>query len=237
VGSDKSVADFTPEQQAAIDAAVAEQVEGLKKNQNELLKESKAAKAKLAAYDGVDPEEYKKLKQAAEEAERKRLQGEGDFKQLEQQLVKKYEGLLEQERGSVSRMRSAMEKHLIDSAALSELAKVSDSPKLLLPHIRGRMKVVEHDGEFHARIVDDSGNIRVGKGQGSSPMTLSELIEEMKSDKEFAPAFRGTGSSGGGATKSTGGAGGSRTIAAHDNAGFLANLESIAKGEVTVTGL
>jgi hypothetical protein len=81
VGSDKSVADFTPEQQAAIDAAVAEQVEGLKKNQNELLKESKAAKAKLAAYDGVDPEEYKKLKQAAEEAERKRLQGEGDFKQ------------------------------------------------------------------------------------------------------------------------------------------------------------
>jgi hypothetical protein len=130
-----------------------------------------------------------------------------------------------------------MEKHLIDSAALSELAKVSDSPKLLLPHIRGRMKVVEHDGEFHARIVDDSGNIRVGKGQGSSPMTLSELIEEMKSDKEFAPAFRGTGSSGGGATKSTGGAGGSRTIAAHDNAGFLANLESIAKGEVTVTGL
>lgn len=235
MGSDESVADFTPEQQAAIDAAVQEQVEGLKKNQAELLKESKAAKAKLAAYDGIDPEEYKKLKTAAEEAEKKRLQGEGDYKQLEAQLVKKYEGLLEQEKGVSGRYRSAVEKHLIDAAAAQELAKHSDSPKLLLPHIRSRMKVVEQDGEFHARIVDESGNVRVGKGQGSSPMTLSELIEEMKQDKEYAPAFRGTGSSGGGATKSTGGAGGRRTISISELV-LGDNAKKVAAGEVEVVG-
>lgn len=48
--------------------------------------------------------------------------------------------------------------------------------------------------------------------------------------------FEGTGSSGGGASKSAGGAGGgARNIAANDGAAFLANLEGIAKGKVTVS--
>lgn len=225
--------------QDEFDAAVAERIaaetEGLKKNQKELLQEAKAAKARLAAYEGIDPEEHKRLKQAADEAERKRLQGEGDFKALEAQLVKKYEGELDKERGISKGMRSAMEKHLIDSAAIAELAKVSDSPRLLLPHIRSRMKVVEHDGEYVARIVDESGSVRIGKGSGSTPMTLSELVEEMKQDKEYAPAFRGTGSSGGGATRSTGGASGAvGNIASTNSQDFLNNLDRIRKGEVTI---
>lgn len=226
---------YTDEQ---IDALVAEKVTeataGLKANRDELAKEAKQAKARLANYDGVDPEKYKQLLAASEDAERKRLQGEGDFKQLEAQLVRKYEGMLETEKGVSTRYRMAVERHLIDSAAVSELAKHSDSPRLLLPHVRSRMKVVEQDDEFHARIVDEHGNIRVGKGQGSTPMTLAELVEEMKSDREFSLAFRGSGSSGGGASKSTGGAGGKRTIAATDDAAFIKYAKEIASGEVEV---
>lgn len=227
---------YTQEQfDAALAERLAAETEGLKKNQKQLLDEAKQAKARLAAYDGIDPEEHKKLKQAAEEAERKRLAGEGDWKALETQLVKKYEGEIEKERGERGKMRSALEQYLIDREALSELAKVSDSPKLLLPHIRSRMKVVEQDGAFHARIVDETGNIRIGKGQGSSPMSLSELVEEMKQDKEFAPAFRGTGSSGGGATRSTGGAGGNAgRIASTNSPDFLAQLAGVASGKTKV---
>jgi hypothetical protein len=226
---------FTQEQ---VDALIAErlasEVAGLKSNQAELQKEAKAAKAKLASYEGIDPEEHKRLKSAADDAERKRLQGEGDFKQLEKQLVTKYEGELEKERTVSTRYRSAVEKNLIDAAAATELAKHSDSPTLLLPHVRGQMKVIEQDGEFHARIVDGQGNVRIGKGQGSSPMTLPELIDEMKSDKNFALAFRGTGSSGGGAAKSNGGAGGVRTVAAGDKKAFIDNVEAIATSKVEV---
>lgn len=223
-----------PYTQAEIDAIVAEQVDGLKRNRDELAKEAKSAKAKLAAYEGIDPERHKQLEADAAEAERKKAAAEGDFKQLEAQLVKKYEGEKEVLSGEVKRMRTSMEKNLIDAAAATELARHSDSPRMLLPHIRSQMKVVEADGEFYARVVDENGNVRIGNGQGSSPMTLPELIEEMKQDKEFAPAFRGTGASGGGATKSNAGSGGSRVVTAGDNSAFLANLEDIAKGKVNV---
>jgi hypothetical protein len=226
---------YTDEQ---VDALVAERLaaetDGLKKNQAELRRETAAAKAKLAAYEGIDPEEHKKLKSAAEDAERKRLQGEGDFKQLETQLVTKYEGALEKERTVSRGYRAAVEKNLIDAAVATELSKHSDNTRILMPHVRSRMKVVEQDGEFFARVVDEAGNVRIGKGQGSSPMTLSEFVDEMKLDKDFAVAFRGSGSSGGGAVKPSGWAGGVRTIAADDNKAFLDNLADIAAGKVEV---
>ena len=63
-----------PEVVAAIKAEVEKETAGLKGNRDELLKEAKAAKAKLAAYEGIDPEEHKRLKAAADEAERRMLQ-------------------------------------------------------------------------------------------------------------------------------------------------------------------
>ena len=135
-------------------------------------------------------------------------------------------------------MQRAMESHLIDAAAANELARHSDTPRLLMPHVRAMMKVVKEEGQFVSRIVDPAtGTVRIGKGQGTTPMTLSELIDEMRSNPEYAPAFRGTGSSGGGASKSvaSGGGGGSKTIAAGDQQAFMANLADIASGKITVS--
>jgi len=225
--------------QEELDAILAEKVgelDGLKRNQAEAIKEAKAAKAKLAGYEGIDPEEFKRLKQAADDAEKKRLAGEGDFKALEAQLVKKMADQEAAHTVTTQRYRGAIEQHLIDAEAVRELAQHSDSPGLLLPHVKSQMKVMEEsDGKFVARVVDASGNVRIGKGAGAAPMTLPELMEEMKADKTFAPAFRGSGSSGGGATRSTGGAsGGVATIAAGDKKGFIDNVEAIAKGKVNV---
>ena len=91
-------------------------------------------------------------------------------------------------------------------------------------------------------IVDQDGNVRIGKGQGSAPMTLTELMDEMKQDKQFALAFKGTGSSGGGAAKSSGGTAGGNVsrIAAPANGllgkDFIQNLDGLSKGTVTLDG-
>lgn len=232
------MAEIKFESEEAFNAAVAERIAaetaGLKTNKDEVLKELKAARAKLAAYDGVDPEEHKRLKTAAEEAERKKAAAEGDFKSLEQQLVTKYEKQIAAEQAEKARYAKAMEQHLIDAAIAQELAKHSDTPKLLMPHLKAQVKVQEVDGEFVARVVDAQGTVRIGKGQGSSPMSIAELVEEMKTSDEFAPAFRGSGSSGGGASKSSGSAAGARVVPAGDNAAFLANLDGIAKGTTKV---
>src|SRR5262249_7514129 len=119
--------------------------------------------------------------------------------------------------------------------AIAELAKHSDTPELLLPHIKTQMKVFEQDGEFVARVVDPTGNVRIGKGAGAEPMTLGELIDEMKQHKSYAVAFRGSGSSGGGAGKSSGGgAGNPKSIPVGDGAAFMKNIGAIRKGQITV---
>ena len=224
--------------QAEFDTMLAEQMTGLKAKTDELLSETKRAKAQLKDFEGFNPGEFKKLKEAADQAERDRATAAGDFKALEQQLVSKYESSLKAADQEKSDMQRAMESHLIDAAAASELARHSDTPRLLMPHVRAMMKVVKEDGQFVSRIVDPStGTVRIGKGQGTTPMTLTELVEEMRSNPEYAPAFRGTGSSGGGAPKSaaSGGGGGPKTIAAGDQAAFMANLLDIASGKVTVS--
>lgn len=221
--------------QEEVDQLFAEREAGLKANRDEALKEAKAAKARLAAYDGVDPEKYKQLVQAAEDADRKKAAAEGDFKALEKQLVDKYEGEIQKREGTIKQYRGALESYLIDAEASRELAQHSDSPGLLLPHIRSRMQVIEQDGQFVTRIVDPAtGQVRIGKGQGSSPMTLTELVEEMKTDKTFALAFRGTGSSGGGASKSTASSGGKQVIASTHDPAFIQNLQEVASGKVEV---
>ena len=81
------------------------------------------------------------------------------------------------------------------------------------------------------------GTVKRDDFRGIAGRTLTELVEEMRSNPEYAPAFRGTGSSGGGAPKSaaSGGGGGPKTIAAGDQAAFMANLLDIASGKVTVS--
>lgn len=227
---------FTKEQ---VDALIAERIaaetEGLKRSQKELLAEKKAAQAKLAALpEGFDPEEFKALKAEKEARERKKATDEGDFKSLEAQLVTKYETQIQAEQAEKKRYAAAMERHLVDSALAQELAKHSDSPKLLMPHLRSHLKVMEVDGEFVARIVDAAGNVRIGKGQGSSPMTIAEFAEEARSNAEYGPLFRGSGSSGGGASKSASSAGGQSVIPAGDNVAFIANVDNIAKGKAKV---
>lgn len=206
------------------------QLAGVKAKNAELLAAQKRLDAALKAFEGIDPEEFKNLKTAAEKAEREKQEGAGNWKALETQLLKKMEDERTAWDGERKKLRGALDNHLIDAAALAELSKHSDAPTLLLPHIKRQMQVIEQDGQFHARIVDNQGNVRIGKGAGSAPMTLAELMDEMRQSNDYALAFRGTGSSGGGANRShpslpPG------TIAA-DGQSFLANLKEIREGKV-----
>ena len=213
------------------DAVVAER-DAAKAHNGQLFKEAKTAKDALKNYDGVDPTRYKQLEDAAAEAERKRAAGEGDWKALEGQLTKKLTDTESAAKVREQALLGSLGEVLVDREAISELAKHSDSPRLLLPHVKKHMRMVEQDGKFVARIVDGDGNVRIGKGSGSEPMTLAELIDEMKGEQDFAPAFKGSGSSGGGASRSTAGGGGvvTRMSRRDPNAFKGENLKKISDG-------
>lgn len=220
--------------ESALAEKIAEANKGLEQNRNAALAEAKKAKEALKQFDGIDPEEYRSLKEAREAAEREKQEAAGNWKALEEQLLKKHSDSEARWKNEEKRLRQALDDYLIDAEATRELAAYTESPDLLLPHVKRHMRVIEQDGRFASRIVDANGNVRIGKGEGSAPMTLSELLDEMKQDKRYALAFKGTGSSGGGASRSAAGGGGQK-IAADDNASFIGNLDAIASGKMKVS--
>jgi hypothetical protein len=228
-----------PEVKELIEAAAKkladEQSVGLKANRDEILAEKKRLEKKLRDLDGVDPEEFRALKAAAEEAEKKKAAAEGNWKQLEQQLIDRHTKELGKRDVREKALTAALEEELIDAAATRALASEKGAVDLLLPHVAAQMAVVEEDGRFVAVVVDDNGTPRLSEnGKAGSRMTVNELVQEMKANERFGRAFEGTGASGSGAAKSEAGGGTVRVIPSGDDKAFLANLDKIAKGEVTV---
>lgn len=222
---------FTKEQVAEL---VAAEVAGLKANNATLLQEKKRLADLAKKYEGLDPDAARNALQAAEEAERKRAEMAGDWKSREAQLLEKFNKDISSKDTAITTYRSALERRLVDSEAVAAIAAAKGAPKVLLPHVKAQTKVVEEDGEFVVYVVDGKGNPRIGDAKGS-PMTIAQLVEEMKQDPDFARNFEGTGSTGGGATKSSGGAGGAvRQIASTNSSDFLAHLTDIASGKTTV---
>lgn len=213
---------------------VTEQNAALEANRNQLLTEAKAAKKALEAYKGVDPAKYRELEAAAAEAERKQAEATGDWKTREAQLLTKHQQEVDARETRIKTLSGALERRLVDAEATSAIAEAKGSPKVLLPHIKAHVRVIEEDGEYVVQVVDTKGNPRIGDSKGN-PMTIAQLVEEMKQDPEFARNFEGTGSSGGGATRSTAsGGGGSVRIIAAGSKWSQADLEDINSGKAIV---
>ena len=224
---------YTQEQ---VDAMVAERLaaetEGLQKSQKQLLAEAKAAKAALKSYEGIDPDEHKRLKTAAEEAERKKAAAEGDFESLKKQLVEKHGTEISAKDAQIAKRQTALEKRLVQAELTAAIVRHKGDPDLLLPHGAKFVRTREIENDFEAFVVDEAGQPRFADGKGT-PMTFDDLVTQVLIPK-YPRAFDGTGSSGGGASKSAASGGGPRVISAGDNAAFLANLPKIASGEVVV---
>ena len=216
----------------ALDADGVEDVTGLKR----ALKAARAeaARAKQRTPEDFDPDRWEQLQAMEEEFQKGKLSDKQreEFDNLKRQLQDQHKKELAKYEDQLAQVRQALHKELVTSRATQALADAKGSVRMLLPHIERSAKVIEQDGKFVPVIVDDDGHTRIG--EGGNNMTFDEMVSEMRANKDFAGAFEGTGSSGGGAVRSAAGGGGRNVVAAGDNDAFLANLESIAKGEVEV---
>lgn len=102
--------------------------------------------------------------------------------------------------GKVASMQKTLEKYLVEKSAISALAAAKGSAELLLPHVQGKVKVVEDGEEYVVRVLDASGDYR-GDGRGGF-MTVEDLVAEMKQSKTFAAAFE-SDNQGGSDTRTT----------------------------------
>lgn len=204
--------------------------DALKANRDEALSEAKKAKRALQNYDGVDPEEFKRLKAAADEAETKRAAAAGDFETLKKQLVDNHTKEIGAKDTKIGKLTKALERRLIQAELTKAIAAKKGDADLLLPYAERFARTKETDDDFEAYLVDAAGNQRFSDGQ-ATPMTFDAFVEQELMTK-FPRAFDGTGSSGGGASKSNAGSGGAKRFIASSE--IPNHLEAVLSGEVEV---
>lgn len=215
--------------QEELDAIIAErvgEVDGLKANTKKALDEVKAARAKLAAYDGLDPDEAKSWKTKLTELEQQR---KADAAGITAETLAKM------------RQETAAEFDKKFGPVVEENAKL----KTEIRGLRLDDRVKAHMGKAGVRaeridalyrltsdrfdLTDDNEPMLKGSTKEVPKYIAEELV------KEYPEFFAGSGSSGGGATKSAGGAGRTEPIRiSNDPASLLANIDALAKGDVTV---
>jgi hypothetical protein len=161
---------------------------------------------KLKKFEGYDADEYKRL-QAVEDKVKK--QAEIDRTEFDRQFTEaseQYKGQIKLLEEKIGKQAADLERALIDGQATRDIVSAGGSPELLLPHVRDHMKVQEVNGQHKALIIGEDGTPRLKKGatQTTDYLPLSDWIEELKENKQFAGAFAGTGASGGGATPPSG---------------------------------
>ena len=172
-------------------SVVEKETAGLKSKLDELLDETKKAKAKAK-------EEQNAAVRAAEEAARKA----GDVDAIEKSWSAKYEKDLGEARGEAEALRAMVGKLTAGSAAKGIAAEmaIKGSETVLEQILSPRLKTEFKDGEARVVVLDRDGK--------PSASTLDDLRKEISGDAALKPILSGTNGSGGGAAGASGGGGG-----------------------------
>lgn len=188
--------------------------------------EAKAAKEKLRAFDGVDPEEAKTLKQRYAELEQQKKAEKAGITSA--QLDKMRSEIAADYESKYAPIKSTAEKLAQENRSLKLDTKIKDFMG------KNGVRAERIDALFRLTSSDydlTEDGVPMVKSKMGTP--VEKYIAEDLS-KLYPEFFVGTGSSGGGASKSTGGAGGVKTVQQGDQAAFMANLKGIADGTVKV---
>lgn len=187
----------TDEEKAALRTLLDEETTGLKAKRDELFAKLK----EFDAFKDIDPEEYKKLKKQADDAEAEKLKIAGNWEAREKQLLDAHKKELDARDAKIATLSTSLEENVLKATAVQAIAAEKGSSTLLMPHVRSRTKL---DDSGNPVVVDDQGNIRID-AQGK-PLTIPALIAEMKADvATFGRAFDGSGIGGAGSNPGQGG--------------------------------
>lgn len=229
----------------SVDGLALENVSGLKTTLEKLRASERKLTSDLAAalsdYDGIDAEAARTALAKMDEVKNwnKDTKVKEAIEANKRDLIKQHDAKVSELTGKLETMTGQLHEAVVTSKILEALQAEKGNVELLLPHVKASVKMKEgSDGKFYPEVVGDNGDPRVGDTAGN-PMTILQKVQEMKTQKAFAPAFDGvqsTGSGGGG----TGGSGtqntvqGKGVVVAENNLLQVDDLEKVATGETTV---
>lgn len=178
-------------------------VKGLKSALGKERQTARDLKKIVDAFEGTDPAEFKK---ALAELETYRS-GSTDEKvkakidAAVKQVTDKYNKEVADKDKENKTLSSQLEEMLVTNEATKALTELGagTAAQLLLPHVKSKVKVAKQDGKFVVQVIGADGAPRISTASGNTgPMTIAELVAEMKTQPTYAVAFPGSGSAGSG---------------------------------------
>jgi len=88
-------------------------------------------------------------------------------------------------------------KMLVTNEATTAITEQKGVAKLVMPFIESQVRVVDEDGRHTVKVVDDVGDVRYSSVTGS-PMSIKELVGELKADEAYGRLFESEAKPGGG---------------------------------------
>jgi len=191
-----------------------ENVEGLKSALQKERGKARELEGKVGAFGEVDPSDLKTKLARLEELEALDPSKEADkiaetkVQARIEQMAQKHNKDLEIANGEVNKYKTQLQKLLVDDVAKNAILAAGGDERTvtyMLPHLKASLAVEEKENGFMTTVMDEYGNPRIGDSAGS-PMSVQQLVEEMKATDLWAGAFPGRKKSGGGTpqTKSGG---------------------------------
>ncbi len=180
---DKFHLDLAEDDAAELRRAKEHEVEARKKAEGDLA----TAAAALKVFTDAEAEAKKKKASGKDDD----LKKAGDIEALEASWQAKLKAQTEESDKRIANLQAAYTKDVVDARANTLAASVSESPELLLPHIRSRFSVDFAGDAPVVRILDGEGKI--------SAFTSDDLQKEVVNDKRYAAIITGSKASGGGA--------------------------------------
>jgi len=156
----------------------------------------------LSEY-GESPEEIAERfkEQLADAAKGKKTQEDfqRQVEKIKADLGSEYGQKIEAEQQRSEALKGQLHGILVTGEAKSALAEAgSIDADLALPFLTQQVKVAEEDGKFQVMVVDQAGDPRYS-GITGAPMSVKELVQEMKGQEKFGPLFKSDQRSGSGA--------------------------------------
>lgn len=189
-----------------LDATITDPSAALTAKNAELIARNKQLAARAAVIGERTPEEVTADLEFAAAQREKAAKDAGDFESLKTQLVTATNAEKAKLTARIEQVEKKLFKVLGSSVAERAITDKGIKAKVLLPHVLPYIKIVEHDGEYAAQVVDDAGKPRIADGQ-ATPMTIEQLVDEFVANPDFAGIVPASGVSGGGA-RNDGGQGG-----------------------------
>ena len=120
-----------------------------------------------------------------------------NLEKVKQEMAQAHSKELEAKDKRSEALQNQLYTLLVENTATSAIVDAKGSPDLLMPFITNQVKVVEEDGKQKVFVVDQQKDIRYS-GVTGNPMTIVELVAEMKANEKYGRLFESEQPPGGG---------------------------------------